>query len=93
MKGLTLNLASILGVFVPLSFYCCLSGTLFTLFILPFSLKHDNMKSAVKKLATIFLLIWLLNIFANFFLLFTGSASLTYNSKIEYCLMENKKML
>lgn len=93
MKGLTFNFTAILSVFVPLSFYCCLSGTLLTLLVLPFSMKYESLKKAIKKLATIFLLIWILNIFANFFLLFTNSTSLAYDNNIQYTMTDYSKML
>ena len=71
MKGLALGFSAILGVFIPISFYCCLSGTLLTLIIFPFCLKHNTLVKPLKKLATVFAILWLLNIVANLCMLFT----------------------
>ena len=80
MKGLTFNFLAILSVFIPLSFYCCLSGTILTLIIFPFSIKYNKLAKPLKKLATIFALLWLLNIFANFYILFTNPKSFSFTS-------------
>jgi len=72
MKGLTSNFSAIIGVFISLSFYCCLCGTILTLIIFPFSIKYSELAKPVKKLATIFAILWLLNIIANFYMLFTN---------------------
>lgn len=80
MKGLTFNFSAILGVFIPLSFYCCLSGTILTLMIFPFSIKYNKLAKPLKKLATVFAILWLLNIFANLYILFTNPKSLSFSS-------------
>ncbi|MBC8059985.1 MAG: hypothetical protein H7Y18_04900 [Clostridiaceae bacterium] len=72
MKGLTFNFSAILGAFVPLSFYCCLCGTILTLIIFPFSIMYTELAKPLKKLATIFAILWLLNIIANIFILLTN---------------------
>ena len=74
MKGSIIT--GILGFFVPLSFYCCLTGTILTLLIFPFSLKYTKLKKPIKKLATIFLIVWILNVAANLVVLFTNSVGL-----------------
>lgn len=78
MKGLSFNLSAIIGVFVPLSFYCCLSGTIITLCLFSFSLKFEALKSPVRKLAFIFAFLWLLNIFASFYAIFMSPSSLSF---------------
>jgi len=72
MKGFIFTLSAILSGFVPLSFYCCLSGTILTLMLLPFCIKYNNLQKPLTKLATIFALLWILNIIANFYLLFSS---------------------
>lgn len=80
MKGLTFNFPAIVGVFIPISFYCCLSGTILTLMIFPFSIKYNKLEKPLKKLATIFAILWLLNIFANFYILFSSPKSLSFTT-------------
>ena len=92
MKGLTFNLSAILGVFIPISFYCCLSGTILTLIIFPFSIRHTTLVKPIKKLATIFAILWLLNIFATFYMLFNTPKNLSFtNNKNTFLYMNNSK--
>jgi len=60
MKGL--NFSAILGIYIPISFYCCLSGTILILVLLPLSIKRTRLKRPLKKLATIFVILWVINI-------------------------------
>ena len=78
MKGLSFNFSAIIGVFVPLSFYCCLSGTIITLCLFAVSLKFEDLKSPVRKLAFIFAFLWLLNIIASFYAIFISPTSLSF---------------
>lgn len=81
MNGFSTLLSNILGVFIPISFYACVAGTICILFLFFISLRLTIFKKSLRKLALFFSIIWLLNIMGNIFILIFNPSGVNLNSK------------